>query len=252
MRLYLVPPALFGTGCVLGFLGLVEWLLRIGVLNQFVIPFPSSVLLSFPRLFAEEQLLHRLLLTGMEALIASLLVISFAIGIGMFLHRYRIARLATEPWIAAAAAAPIVLAYPLFLVIFGRSSATIIAIGFVAGLAPALLKTLEGFQGVRKTLLDVGHSYNLTRSQLFWKIQFPAAIPTIFTGIRLGLIFTLINLIGVEFLINFGGLGQLINDLAERYDLPGVFATIAFVVLVSVFLFSALELVERWLRPAQR
>ncbi len=246
-----IPPIAFGLGCVALCFCAVEAMLAIGVLNQFVIPFPSAVLGAFGRLFAEEQLLHRLLVTGAEALAASLLVIGFSIGGGILLHKHRILRLATESWIAAAAAAPIVLAYPLFLVIFGRSSATIVAMGFVAGLAPALLKTLEGFQAVRKTLLNVGHSYNLSSGQLFWKIQFPAAIPTIFTGIRLGLIFTLINLIGVEFLINFGGLGQLINDLAERYDLPGVFATIIFVILVSVVLFSALEWIERWLRPSR-
>ncbi len=80
----------------------------------------------------------------------------------------------------------------------------------------------------------------------------PPPAPTIFVGVRLGLIFALINLIGVEFLINFGGLGQLINDLAERYDLPGVFATIVFVVLVSVAIFAGLERVERWFRPARR
>ena len=51
------------------------------------------------------------------------------------------------------------------------------------------------------------------------KSCFPAALPTIFVGVRLGLIFALINIVGVEFLINFGGLGQLINELAERYDL---------------------------------
>ena len=43
------------------------------------------------------------------------------------------------------------------------------------------------------------------------------------------MIFALINIVGVEFLINFGGLGQLINDLAERYDLPGTYAAICFV-----------------------
>ena len=72
--------------------------------------------------------------------------------------------------------------------------------------------------------------------QLFWKIYFPAALPTIFVGMRLGMIFALINIVGVEFLINFGGLGQLINDLAERYDLPGTYAAICFVILVSVML----------------
>lgn len=246
-----MPPLAFGLSCVALLFCAVEAMLAIGMLNPFVIPYPSAVIGSFGRLFAEEQLLHRLMVTGAEALAASVLVIGFSIGGGVLLYKKRILRLATESWIAAAAAAPIVLAYPLFLVIFGRSSATIVAMAFVAGLAPALLKTLEGFQGVKKTLLNVGYGYNLSPAQIFWKIQFPAAIPTIFTGIRLGLIFTLINLIGVEFLINFGGLGQLINDLAERYDLPGVFATIIFVILVSVFLFSALEQIERWLRPAR-
>src|SRR5256886_6838931 len=76
------------------------------------------------------------------------------------------------------------------------------------------------------------------------------ALP-IFVGLRLGLIFALINVVGVEFLINFGGLGQLINDLAERYDLPAMYATIGFVILVSVVFFMSLERIERWLRPAQ-
>ncbi len=77
--------------------------------------------------------------------------------------------------------------------------------------------------------------------QMFWKISFPAALPTIFVGFKLGLIFTLINVVGVEFLINFGGLGQLINDLAERYDLAGTYAAICFVILVSVMFFIVVE-----------
>ena len=48
----------------------------------------------------------------------------------------------------------------------------------------------------------------------------------------------MINIVGVEFLINFGGLGQLINDLAERYDLPGTYAAICFVILASVLFFD--------------
>ena len=98
-------------------------------------------------------------------------------------------------------------------------------------------------------LINVGRSFKLTAAQLYWKILFPAALPTIFVGVRLGMIFALINIVGVEFLINFGGLGQLINDLAERYDLPGTYAAICFVILVSVLFFVVTERIERWLRP---
>ena len=112
------------------------------------------------------------------------------------------------------------------------------------------LKTVEGLAGTRRVLIDVGRSFKLSQTQQFWKILFPAALPSMFVGIRLGLIFALINIVGVEFLINFGGLGQLINELAERYDLPGTYAAICFVVLVSVCFFAVTGWVERWLRPA--
>ena len=68
--------------------------------------------------------------------------------------------------------------------------------------------------------------------------------------IRVGLIFALINVVGVEFLINFGGLGQLINELAERYDLAGTYAAIGFVILISVVFFVTTERAERWLTSA--
>ncbi|HZD89950.1 MAG TPA: ABC transporter permease subunit, partial [Pseudolabrys sp.] len=125
----------------------------------------------------------------------------------------------------------------------------IIAMGVVAGLAPLTLKTLEGLSATRRVLIDVGRSFNLTPSQQFWKILLPAALPTIFVGLRIGLIFTMLNIVGVEFLINFGGLGQLINEMADRYDVPGTYAAILFVVLISVLLFIVIERLERWLRP---
>jgi len=156
---------------------------------------------------------------------------------------------ACETWVAAMASAPLVLMYPLFLVIFGRNALTIIMMGFIAGLPPVILKTIEGITATRKVLVDVGRSFNLNATQQFWKILFPAALPTIFVGVRLGLIFALINVVGTEFLINYGGLGQLITDLAERYDLAGTYAAICVVILVSVLFFMALERIERWLRP---
>ena len=242
-------PAALGIGSLFVFVALLELLIRGGIINRFIVPMPSDIIAAFPRVVIEEHVLQRFLLTAGEAFSASILVAIVGVAGGVVLHRYHLLRLATETWVAAIAAAPLVLMYPLYLVIFGRSALTIVMMGFTAGLAPIVLKTLEGLCATRRVLINVGRSFNLTPSQQFWKILFPAALPTIFVGLRLGLIFALINIVGVEFLINFGGLGQLINELAERYDLAGTYAAICFVILVSICVFILMERLERWLRP---
>jgi len=240
-----------GSIVVIVAVAIVEALIRFGAINQFVVPLPSQIFASLPRIVAEEHVLQRFWQTLQEVIWASLLLASVGITIGVLFHRFSLLRDACESWVGALAAAPIVLVYPLFLVIFGRSATTIVMIGFAAGLAPMILKTIEGLAGVRRVLLNVGRSFNVTPSQQFWKILLPAALPSIFVGLRLALIFAMINIVGVEFLINFGGLGQLINELAERYDLPGTYGAILFVILASVLFFAATGRLERWMRPVR-
>ena len=242
-------PLVLGLGTLAVAILAVEMLIRLGAINRFIVPLPSQIVMAFERVIVEEDIAERFRLTFFEAFTAGAMITIVGVALGLLLFRVDLLRRATETWVAAFASAPTVLMYPLFLVIFGRNMWTIIMMGFVAGLPPVILKTIEGLAGTRRVLINVGKSFNLTSPQLFAKILFPAALPTIFVGVRLGLIFTLINVVGVEFLINFGGLGQLINDLAERYDLPGTYAAICFVILVSVVFFVITEWIERWLRP---
>ena len=124
-------------------------LVRTGVINPFIVPKPSEIVMSFERIIVEENILPRFLLTCGEALAASLMLSVAGIALGVLLHRNPPVRLATETWVAALASAPLVLMYPLFLVIFGRSAWTIIMIAFVSALPPVILKTLEGLTGTR-------------------------------------------------------------------------------------------------------
>jgi NitT/TauT family transport system permease protein len=245
-----VIPPLIGFGTLALSVLAFEVLIRLNVISKFIVPPPSEIAMSFERIIVEEHVLQRFVATGSEVLTAAAMLTVIGVTLGVLLFKVDILRRATETWVAAMAAAPIVLMYPLFLVIFGRSPWTIIMIGFVAALPPVILKTIEGLAGTRRVLINVGRSFSMSESQLFWKIMFPSALPTIFVGLRLGLIFALINIVGVEFLINFGGLGQLINELAERYDLAGTYAAICFVILVSVIVFALTERIERWLTPA--
>jgi NitT/TauT family transport system permease protein len=190
-------PILLGIGTLAAFIALMQVLVETGMLNRFIVPPPSDVFLAFERVIVEEHIVDRFLLTMRECISAAALLAVFGISIGTLLYKVNILRQATETWVAAAASAPTVLMYPLFMVIFGRSATTIIMMGFVAGLPAVILKTIEGLSGTKRVLMNVGMSFKLTPWQMFWKIQFPSALPTIFTGFKLGLIFALINVVGV-------------------------------------------------------
>jgi len=245
-----LAPA-FGLLTLLAAAAALQALIVGDVISRYVVPPPSEVLAALGRIVVEEHVPARFLLTSVETFAAGLLILAVGVPLGFWLYHSRLLRRAFEPWVAAWAAAPLVLAYPLFLVLFGRSSVTIVILGFAAGAAPVILKTVEGLAATRAVLIDVGRSLRLTQGQMFRMILFPAAMPSIFTGLRLGLTFSLINIVGVEFLINLGGLGQLINELAERYDLPGTYAAICFVLLASVLFFACMEHIERWLQRAR-
>jgi NitT/TauT family transport system permease protein len=245
----LMAPVPVGIGTILLLLALWQGCVELGWWNKLIAPAPTAIAESFPPLFSDEGLVAGFFQTLGETISSSLLAIVAGVAIGLWLHRSRWAGRAYFIWVASIAAAPIVLLYPLFLVIFGRNASTIVAMSFCTGITAVILKTKEGLDGTRRVLIDVGRSFGLTRSQLFWKIMFPAAVPTIATGVRIGVIYCLISVVGVEFLINFGGMGELIDDLADRWEIPMMFGAILFVMLTSVGFFWVTEKVERWLRP---
>jgi ABC-type nitrate/sulfonate/bicarbonate transport system permease component len=225
--------------------GAAEW----GFISTFTAPAPSDIARSFPALFTEEGLVRRFFQTFAETFLAAGFAVAIGIPLGWWLHRQPLAGLAYENWIGGFAGAPLVVAYPLFLVLFGRNTGTIVVMSCLSGLPAMVLKTKEGLDGTRRVLINVGRSFGLRPSAMFWKIMLPAAIPTIANGVRLALIFALINVVGVEFLINFGGLGELIDDLAQRWELPAMFGAILFVILTSVAFFWATGKAEKWFRP---
>jgi len=242
-----IPPVLARTLFLIVAIGFWELASQIGWINPFTAPPPSAIWGGLIQIIQAGELGAAFVRTFLEALAASAIGSIGGIAIGWWLHSGKKIGVAYTSWVAAAASAPLVLLYPLFLVIFGRNSSTIVAMGALGCMPAIILKAKDGLDGVRPVLLNVGKAFSLTPRQQFRMIQFPAALPVIFTGIRIGLLFAIINVVGVEFLIAFGGLGQLISDLGDRFDYPAMYAAIFFVVLVSVAFFYLTEKLELWL-----
>ncbi len=201
-------PVAVGALCALAAVAALQILIDVDWVDRYIVPPPIDIIVAFWRILTKEDALSRALFTAGECAAAIVLLTVFGVAGGWLLSRFRLLRKATESWIAAWLSAPVVLAYPLFLVVFGRHPQAIVMVGVAAALPPVILKTLEGLSGTRRVLLNVALSFRLTPAQTFWKIQFPSALPTIFFGIRLGMIYAMINIIGVEFLINTAASGR--------------------------------------------
>src|SRR2546428_680203 len=117
-------PAALGIGSLLVFVALLELLIRVAIINRFIVPMPSDIIAAFPRVVVEEHVLQRFLLTAGEAFSASILVAIVGVAGGVELYRYHLLRLATETWVAAVAAAPLGLMLPPHLLILRRRPLT--------------------------------------------------------------------------------------------------------------------------------
>src|SRR2546430_14157221 len=91
----LVPMAL-GFGTLVAAIVLAEVLIRIGLVNRFIVPLPTQIAGAFQRVIVEEDIPHRFLVTAREALWATVLLAAFGIGIGVLLYRVKLLRDATE------------------------------------------------------------------------------------------------------------------------------------------------------------
>jgi NitT/TauT family transport system permease protein len=250
MAALLSKPALAGLAVLLALAAALEALVAGGAVSKFVVARPSETVRAIGRLIAEDYLLASLGATLATAFAAVGAAVIVGLPCGYWLYKHERFGRAYRNWLGAMFAAPLVLLYPLVLVVFGRTYFAIGFMGFLVGLVAVVLNTRDGLAAVAPVLIRAGRVFKLTPSQEFWTILLPAGAPMIFTGIRLGAIYALVNIIGIEYLINFGGLGFVVSDTYDRFDFPGMYAAILFVVLVSGAMLWLLGKAQAWLRPA--
>lgn len=239
-----------GLAALLLLTAALEVVVRLGYLPKLTVAAPSDTAEAIWRLTAEQGLFRALGATLLTAFAAVAAAVAVGLPAGYWLYKHPRFGIAYRAWLGALFAAPLVLVYPVVLVLFGRTYASTGFMGFIVGLIAIVLYTREGLAAVSPTLVRVGRAFNLTPRQEFWKILLPAGTPMIFTGIRLGTIYALVNIIGVEFLINFGGLGFVVSEAYDNFDTPGMYAAILFVIVVSGSMLWLLRRLQIWLRPA--
>lgn len=230
---------------IAGFLGLVELAVRTSVLNPFFVPPPSDVLIRMASNLTDAELLRLLGVTLAETLAGFGIAAVGGILLGFVLWRFRPMGLAFEPLVAALFSSPIVLLYPIFLVIFGRNPTAIVALAALFAILPTILFTKQALSGVSRTMLNVGRTHNLSDWASFRYIMLPAAAPTIFTGLRIALTYVLIVVVAMEYILQIGGLGRIVAESSLLFRATDLYASVGMIVVISVCFIWGINRLER-------
>jgi NitT/TauT family transport system permease protein len=225
---------LWRAALILGGLGFVEASVRLGWINPFFLASPLQAIGVLWSQLVSGNALYLIWVTLYE--IAAALLIATVVGllVGFVLWRYQLIGASYEILLAALFSSPVILAYPVFLVFFGRTSAAVIVLSSFFGLVPIIMNTKSAFQHVNPILLQVGASMNLSRQRMFRHILLPAAAPTIFSGFRLGLTYILKSVLGLEYVIQVGGVGMWLSEAAFRFEVGEVYAGLVGTTLLSI------------------
>jgi NitT/TauT family transport system permease protein len=235
------------VGCLLLFLAVLQALVQSGLVSPLFLSAPSVVLPLFLSMVPAE-LLGLAFQTLLETAIA--LVLAGAIGVlaGYALWRFSTVGVALEGMLTAVFATPLILLYPIMLVLFGRTSNAVVAVAVVTSIIPIALNTRAAFAHVSPVLVKAGRSLGLAERGIFRQIMLPAAAPGIFSGLRLGLGYIFKATLLMEFIVNIGGLGRRAAVAYDLLDIPRLYASILAVVVLSVVFLFLLNRSERLLK----
>ena len=173
---------------------------------------PLATLRYTAKLIATESFDTHLLDTLRAFAIAYALSVVIGLAVGFWLGFDRLSGDALEPMIVAVYAIPKLTLYPILLLAFGLTLSAKVAFGVIHGVIPIILFTLSAVHNTKPILIKTGRVLKLTRFQMVRWILFPAAIPEIFTGLRVGFALTLIGSLLAEMFASQRGLGYLLMN----------------------------------------
>ena len=187
------------------------------------------------------ELGYTVLGTGISFVGGSFCAIAVGLVFAIFPRMHR----ATEPYTSLLNAMPRIALVPLFLLWFGLGIGSKIAVGFSLTFFIVLSATTAGMRTVDRDHLILSQSLGASPSQMFFKVMLPSAIPVIFAGVRLGLIFALLGVVGAELIAAEHGLGQTVAYLQATFNVDGVMAILFLLALLGLGASSLMSTLER-------
>jgi ABC-type nitrate/sulfonate/bicarbonate transport system permease component len=228
---------------------LIAWEIAGRRINPLFMSYPTAIARASVAMIENGELL-KALLTSLRTLMVGFLTASvIGITMGLLIGRYRVVDAATDWLVTALYATPLIAVIPLVILWFGLGDKAKFFIVTILAVFPVLINTAAGVRNVPSQLIDVGNAFAANERQVFMKIIFPAVLPYIMTGLRLGVGRAIIAMVAAEFFTAITGLGALIVKYGNQYDTASMFVPILVLMFLGVTLSVVLRRVEEMFAP---
>jgi len=218
---------------------------RLGWMNPIFFPPLSAVLAALWDLVASGEMGEHIGISFQRAALGFLLATAVAIPLGFLMGRYAAFEKASDLLVQTLRNTSQFALLPVFVLLLGIGEASKIAITFYAAVFFLLVNTVVGVKSVDPLLLKAAKSMGTSDWDLFRKVIFPSAIPSIVAGMRLGVKASLFSVIAAEMLAARSGIGFLIQNAQLMLKAADMYAGILVLTVVGLLLNYALVWIER-------
>lgn len=227
------------------FLALWEVLPRAGMVDPAFLPPFSLVLETGWQLVLNGQLFTHLQASLIRSVSGFLIAIAIAVPLGLAIGWYQPFSDLISPLLELFRNTAALALLPVFILFLGIGETSKIALVIYACTWPVLLNTVSGVRNVDPLLIKSARTMGLGPVKLFHKVILPAAVPTIFVGIRLAGAYSILILIAAEMIGAKAGLGYLINASQFNFQIPAMFFGIVIITVLGLIFNYGLLLIER-------
>ncbi|HEV8503479.1 MAG TPA: ABC transporter permease [Casimicrobiaceae bacterium] len=224
---------------------LIAWELAYLAVGDVALRSPWQTIAFTAKLVRTEMFWEHLSNTLRAFAIALVIAVLAGLAIGFALGLKRLAADVMEPMLVALYSIPKVTFYPILLLAFGIGVSAKVAFGAIHGVIPVALFTLAAVRGIKPILLKTGRVLKLEPAAMVRTILFPAAVPEIFTGLRVGFSLTLIGTVLGEMFAAQHGLGYLLMNAIGLYNIDMIMSVTFLLVVFAAGVNGILLAVDR-------
>jgi len=225
------------------------WIVTANEIPHYILPGPDRVWGSLVNDWG--ILIDAAFLTGWITLLALILAVLGGAGLAILFNQSKMLELSFYPYAVILQVTPVVSIAPLIFIYVDSKVAGMLLCAWLVAFFPVLSSTTLGLNSVDHNLRDLFRIYGATRWQRLRYLQLPSALPYFLGGLKIAGGLSLIGAVVAELVAGTGGIGSglafRIQEAGYRLNIARMFAALAMVAAMGVFIFAALSVLSHLL-----